>query len=61
MGIGGTENGGLMCVYTFIFNTDADPEELWLYPSGRSDDTDWHYKIDPQSYEILQRAAIESK
>jgi hypothetical protein len=61
MGIGGTENGGLMCVYTFIFNTDADPQELWLYPSGRSDDTDWHYKIDPQSYEILQRAAIESK
>ena len=61
MGIGGTEKGGLMCVYTFIFNTDADPAELWLYPSGRSDDADWHYKIDPNSFEILQRAAIESE
>lgn len=61
MGLGGTEKGGLMCVYTFLFNTDAEPEELWLYPSGRKDDTDWHYKLDLKSYEIIQRAAIESE
>lgn len=61
MGIGGTESGGLKCVYTFIFDTEAAPEELWLYPSGRGDDKDWHYKIDPETLKILERAAIEEE
>lgn len=61
MGIGGTESGRLKCVYTFTFQTEAAPDELWLYPSGRSEETDWHYKIDPETYTILQRAAIEDE
>ena len=61
MGIGGTEDGKLKCVYTFIFDTADAPNELWIYPSGRSDDKDWHYKIDPETFKILERAAIEAE
>lgn len=58
-GLGGkNEDGKLISNYTFTFDTDQTPDELWLAPKGREDETDWHYQIDPKNYSIIKNPEI---
>ena len=57
-GMGGTEEGGIAYRYTFLFDTQEDPQELWLCPLGREDDTAWHYQLSTQDYSVIRQAEI---
>lgn len=45
----------------FPFDTDDTPDELWLYPRGHSEDTDWHYQISTEDFHILRKPKVATE
>lgn len=51
-------NNEMSLVYKYEFSTENQPEKVFVYPSGKRNDSAYHWQIDPETGEILKEASI---
>lgn len=55
------DNNDMSLVYKYEFSTENQPEKVFFYPSGKRNDSTYHWQIDPETGEILKEASITNE
>lgn len=59
--VNAAKNNEMIYIFNFTFPTDQKPEKLYIFPSGKRDDSTYHWQIDPVSGAILQAASVTNE
>lgn len=54
-------NEEMVYIFNFTFPTDQKPEKLFIFPSGKRDDSTYHWQVDPANGAILQAASVTNE
>ncbi len=59
--VNAAKNNEMVYIFNFTFPTDQKPEKLYIFPSGKREDSTYHWQIDPVSGAILQAASVTNE